>query len=99
MSDASPVFVYAFLTALATGLGAIPFFFVRTISERFVAYSEAVAAGLMLGASFGLVAEGTAYGSGETLLGGLLGVLARWLAGVAGRARFLRIFWRFLVRF
>ena len=74
MSSASPVFVYALLTALATGLGAIPFLFVRTVSERFVAYSEAIAAGLMLGASFGLVAEGTAYGSGETLLGGLLGV-------------------------
>ena len=74
MSGASPVFVYALLTALATGLGAIPFLFVRTVSERFVAYSEAIAAGLMLGASFGLVAEGTAYGSGETLLGGLLGV-------------------------
>ena len=66
--------MYALLTALATGLGAIPFLFVRTVSERFVAYSEAIAAGLMLGASFGLVAEGTAYGSGETLLGGLLGV-------------------------
>ena len=74
MSGASPVFVYALLTALATGLGAIPFLFVRTVSERFVAYSGAIAAGLMLGASFGLVAEGTAYGSGETLLGGLLGV-------------------------
>jgi len=74
LSGASPVFVYALLTALATGLGAIPFLFVRTVSERFVAYSEAIAAGLMLGASFGLVAEGTAYGSGETLLGGLLGV-------------------------
>jgi|TARA_B100001750_G_scaffold248348_1_gene278634 zinc transporter ZupT len=74
LNDVTSVFAYALLTALATGLGAIPFFFVRTISERFVAYSEAVAAGLMLGASFGLVAEGTAYGSGETLLGGLFGV-------------------------
>jgi len=68
------VFLYALLTAVATGLGALPFAFVRTVSERFVGYSGAVAAGLMLGASFGLVAEGTLYGRGATLLGGLLGV-------------------------
>ena len=75
MSGALLVFSYALLTAVATGLGAIPFAFVRSISERFVAYSGAIAAGLMLGASFGLVAEGTSYGRGETLLGGLLGVV------------------------
>jgi len=69
------VFLYALLTAIATGFGAIPFLFVRTISERFVAYSGAIAAGLMLGASFGLVAEGTAYGRAQTVAGGLLGVV------------------------
>jgi zinc transporter ZupT len=74
MNEALLVFFYALLTAVATGLGAIPFVFVRTISERFAAYSAAVAGGLMLGASFGLVAEGTGYGRGETLLGALLGV-------------------------
>jgi len=75
VSDALVVFLYALLTAIATGLGAIPFLFARTISERFVAYSGAIAAGLMLGASFGLVAEGTAYGSAQTVAGGLLGVV------------------------
>ena len=75
MSDALVVFLYALLTAIATGLGAVPFLFARTISERFVAYSGAIAAGLMLGASFGLVAEGTAYGSAQTVAGGLLGVV------------------------
>ncbi|HSH75332.1 MAG TPA: ZIP family metal transporter [Longimicrobiales bacterium] len=74
MSDELVVFVYALLTAAATGLGALPFAFVRTISTRFVAYSGAIAAGLMLGASFGLVAEGTVYGRGPTLVGGVLGV-------------------------
>jgi ZIP family zinc transporter len=69
------VFLYALATAVATGFGALPFLFVRTISQRFVAYSEAIAAGLMLGASFGLVAEGTAFGSGQTVIGGLLGVV------------------------
>ena len=74
MSDVTLVFVYALLTAVATGLGALPFVFVRTLSARFVAHANAIAAGLMLGASFGLVAEGTGYGQGETLIGGLLGV-------------------------
>lgn len=74
MSEALLVFLYALFTAVATGFGAIPFLFVREVSERFVAYSAAVAGGLMLGASFGLVAEGTDYGRGETLIGGLLGV-------------------------
>ena len=80
------VFLYALATALATGLGALPFLFVRHVSDRFVAYSHAIAAGLMLGASFGLVSEGTMHGRLETLGGALLGVLfilgtQRFLAG------------------
>lgn len=74
MNDVLLVFLYALATALATGLGALPFIFVRTLSDRVVAYSNAVAAGLMLGASFGLVAEGSDYGSLETVGGVLLGV-------------------------
>lgn len=74
MSEVLLVFLYALLTAVATGLGAIPFLFVRKLSERFASYSAAVAGGLMLGASFGLVAEGTEYGRGETLVGALVGV-------------------------
>lgn len=74
MSEVWLVFLYALATALATGLGAIPFAIVGTVSERFQAYAGAAAAGLMLGASFGLVAEGTGYGRGETLVGALAGV-------------------------
>lgn len=74
MTEVAVVFLYALLTAVATGLGALPFVFVKRVSEKFVAYSGAIAAGLMLGASFGLVAEGTFYGRGQTLLGGLVGV-------------------------
>jgi len=80
------VFLYALVTALATGLGALPFLFVRSMSEHIVAYANAIAAGLMMGASFGLVAEGTKYGAVQTVAGGVLGVLfilltQRWLAG------------------
>jgi zinc transporter ZupT len=66
---------YGLLTALATGLGAIPFAFVRNLSARTVAYANALAAGLMLGASLGLVAEGTAQGSWQTVSGALAGVV------------------------
>lgn len=74
MSDWLLVFLYALATALATGLGALPFFFFRDVSDRFVAYANAIAAGLMLGASFGLVSEGTVHGRLETLGGVLIGV-------------------------
>ena len=74
MSDVLLVFLYALLTALATGLGALPFALFRKVSPHFVAYAGAVAAGLMLGASFGLLSEGIEYGRGATLVGGLLGV-------------------------
>lgn len=69
------VFLYGLLTALATGLGALPFFFVRRISPTVVAVANSLAAGLMLGASFGLVAEGTEYGRWQTIAGALIGVV------------------------
>jgi zinc transporter ZupT len=86
MNEVLMVFVYALITALATGLGALPFAFLTSVSTKVVAYANALAAGLMLGASFGLVSEGTRYGSVQTVAGGFLGVLfilatQRWLAG------------------
>ena len=68
------VLLYGLVTALATGLGAFPFIFVRQVSGRTVACANAVAAGLMLGASFGLVAEGTLYGHWQTIVGAVLGM-------------------------
>lgn len=75
MADWVLVFAYAMVTALATGLGALPFAFVERLSDRAVALANAVAAGLMLGASFGLVSEGSAYGRLETLGGAVIGVV------------------------
>lgn len=69
------VFAYGTITALATGLGAVPFAFVRSVSPRTIAYANAVASGLMLGASFGLLAEGAEFGRIATLVGANLGVL------------------------
>jgi zinc transporter ZupT len=83
VGDISPVllvFLYGLITALATGLGALPFAFVRSISPRITAYSNAIASGLMLGASFGLVAEGTRFGPWQTIIGAVIGVLFVLLA-------------------
>lgn len=84
MSPVALVFLYGLITAATTALGALPFAFVRSVSRRAVAYSNAVAAGLMLGACFQLVVEGAGYGVPQTSAGALLGVAfilatQRWL--------------------
>jgi ZIP family zinc transporter len=68
------VFLCALITAIATGLGALPFLFVKQLSPRRAAQANALAAGLMLGASLGLLHEGVAAGAGQTFLGAGLGV-------------------------
>lgn len=52
------VFLYATMTAVATGLGALPFFFIKDISPSLLGKSNAAASGLMLAASFSLIMEG-----------------------------------------
>jgi zinc transporter, ZIP family len=54
-AGASAVFLFALLTAVATGLGAVPFAFAKHPTRRWLGVSNAVAAGLMLAASFGLI--------------------------------------------
>ena len=67
------VFLYALLTAVATGLGALPFLFTRGITPRHLGLANAAAAGLMVAASFGLIYEGVNYSLGRTLVGVGLG--------------------------
>src|SRR6056297_2603913 len=58
------VFVAGFITALATGLGAIPFFFFDDIGDRYNVVLWGVCSGIMLSAStFGLIDEGLAEGT------------------------------------
>lgn len=67
------VFLFGLITALATGLGAVPFIFLSRVSPRNIAFANAAASGLMMGASFGLISEGSAYGVWQTVLGAAAG--------------------------
>jgi zinc transporter, ZIP family len=67
------VFVAALITALATGLGALPLLFGRQIHDAGVGIATAIAAGFMLGASAGLFWQGMKTGPFRTVLGALLG--------------------------
>jgi zinc transporter ZupT len=73
-SNVAYVFILALLTAVATGLGALPFLFVKDLTRRWLGISNALASGLMLAASFGLIYEGVAYGLWRALLGVVLGL-------------------------
>src|SRR5829696_527474 len=54
-ADAVQVFLFALLTAVATGIGALPFLFAKHPTHDWLGVSNALASGLMLAASFGLV--------------------------------------------
>lgn len=75
MSPTLTVFLYAFGTALATGLGALPLLAVRRVPPRWMGLANAVAGGLMLTASFRLIQEGIEYGMGRTVVGVLVGLV------------------------
>lgn len=47
MSDVVLVTFYGLITALCTGLGAIPFYFISDLSPRLASTTSAIAAGLM----------------------------------------------------
>ena len=70
----------AFLTAVMTGVGALPFLFAKTLGARTVGWSNAAAAGLMLAASHSLIAEGVSLDVGLALVGVLAGLAAIMLA-------------------
>lgn len=74
------VFLYALLTAVTTGLGAIPFWFVKRMSSRWLGWSGGIASGIMLAASFNLIEEGTHHDVYRTLLGLVLGLVFIWLS-------------------
>jgi zinc transporter ZupT len=74
--DAVTVGVAALVTALATGLGAVPFAIFPAIGPRGLALANAGAAGFMLAAASGLLWEGRLHGSAQVLAGAGVGVLS-----------------------
>lgn len=74
------VFFAALLTAVATGIGALPFLFLKTVSLRAISLANAVAAGLMFAATHGLVSEGIALSPARLMLGILIGLAGILLA-------------------
>lgn len=78
------VFIAGLITDLATGLGAIPFFFKEDFSDKWLVALWGLATGIMATASiFGLLPEGMATGTWlEVSAGLLIGIL---LVEIAGR--------------
>jgi ZIP family zinc transporter len=62
------------VTALATGLGALPFLLARKPSRAWLGVANGLASGFMAGASIGLVWEGWNQGTGRMVGGVLAGI-------------------------
>ncbi len=69
------VLVASTATAICTGLGVAPFFFVKNLNKRFLGIGNAIAAGLMTGASVGLSWEAGSISIFKLGLGLSFGVL------------------------
>lgn len=74
------------VTALATGVGALPLLIAGRVPARWLGIANGAAAGLMAAASWSLIQEGLVYGAGGTAGGVLAGVVfillsSRLLAG------------------
>lgn len=72
------VFIYSLITAIATGLGALPFAFAKKMPKSWLGYWTTIAAALMLAASFGMIYEGieySLYGVFAWIIVGLLFIL------------------------
>lgn len=78
------VFYYGWLTAIFTGLGALPLAFAPNLAPYWVGLSNAVAAGMMIAASYSLLYEGWTFDDPNdtcsvsvpvrTIIGGLVGL-------------------------
>jgi ZIP family zinc transporter len=86
------VFAAALATALATGLGALPFAFGGSGAGRWLGAANAVASGVMLGASATLLLEGGERSVWRTAVGALAGAAFVHLAyGLVGDNDGLRL--------
>lgn len=67
----STVALFTLAMAAATGLGAIPFFFVE-LDPQWAGICNGMASGVMLAASFDLIQEGQGHGGGNWVVIGIL---------------------------
>ncbi|KAJ6739752.1 hypothetical protein OIU74_004504 [Salix koriyanagi] len=67
----STVALFTLAMAVATGLGAVPFFFVE-LDPHWEGLCGGMAAGVMLAASFDLIQEGQSHGAGSWVVIGIL---------------------------
>jgi ZIP family zinc transporter len=74
------VFAAALATAIATGLGALPFALKRLGVRNWLGPANAIASGVMLGASASLLIEGAARSGGRTAIGTGAGAIFVYLA-------------------
>ncbi len=74
------VFIAALVTALATGLGALPLAFSKKVDAKWLSVGAALAAGLMLAASHSLTSEGMARQEWLTLAGMIAGLVLVYFA-------------------
>lgn len=76
------VIIAGVVSALATGLGALPFVLMRgNTSPKWQGYCSGAAGGMMIGASvFSLVHEGQKINSQTTVVGLLAGMIFLWIA-------------------
>jgi len=75
MTEPMQVGIYALLTALATGIGAVPFFFIKQVNKQWLGLCTALAAGGMLGASWLLTVNGVHHSVNSTVVGAGIGLL------------------------
>lgn len=69
------VLLLSCLMSACTGLGALPFFFLRDMSRYSAGIAKSIACGVMLAASFDLIHEGQPYSALGVLLGLGLGTV------------------------
>jgi zinc transporter ZupT len=71
----------ALATAVATGAGALPFLFARHPDRSWLGIANSLAAGLMVGASVGLLYEGAGRSVPRTALGAVAGAVVLVISG------------------
>ncbi|KAL0455576.1 UNVERIFIED_CONTAM: putative zinc transporter [Sesamum latifolium] len=86
----STVAFFTLAMATATGLGALPFFFVE-LDPQWAGICNGMAVGVMLAASFDLIQEGQGHGSGSWLVLGIFIWLCKKFLEECGEASMLDI--------